>query len=527
MADIADASLIPQPSLGAGGLVDPRRAAAPVAAVASGLGQAVDFYLELEQTQAEFRRKSTLGRANALYAQQLNSKRIELADDEDPSTRVQRFTQFSTDLATDMANEIEDLAVREAFELHASDKTQAHRMTVFQKARRQEARNQQASLADSLKIFSAEAAEADTAGNPLARDLAHEDALMAIDDSPLLDDLEKQAERSAYLKNADQGRVLLRIEQGKFDEARLLLAAHEEELPALDVGERLALGSKLNTAVAAVQQRADSAAGKVAKERSEALSKDAIFRVEAARDPTSGVEVVPFGWSEFQAILPDLSFSDAKAVRSSLSNRLKPTADDPDERIRLDGLIDAGDPDAREQINNSFAAGFITGPTHSQLLGNNRTINEDRILGPPYREARTFIRAALGPLRAEQSAGGKAISATRARRANDDLDRFRQTFPEATQQEIKEETDRIVSVYAPIDVADLSLTLPIPFESADRVTVARDPSELDRAADRLAEAYATGRVDTRRMLDEENTIQQWREINARKVQSDAMRGRQR
>lgn len=327
-----------------------------------------------------------------------------------------------------------------------------------------------------------------------------------------------ETDAQRLLKNfdtrANTNLVLRLVNEGRFDEARAIVT-DPEQVPGMDETDRYSIGRT----IAAAEARAESDAKRQQADFEEGIAKSAFLAIQRSREGVGPA----YGLEEFERDLPNLSFSDAKSIRTAMSKQDAAEVDDPDELIHLHRMIDAGDTGAREQINNSYAAGLIRQPTYESLLDEDRAVNEDRIFSQPYVEARHLITDSLGPLPAETRAGARSAAALRTRSALEELQRFRESNPGAPRAQISEEASRIVGSYAVIDFADTALTLATPYGSPDKQAAQKDLAELDRAAARVLEDLESGVIDKRRATDEENTIQKWRELLERRARLEAVR----
>jgi hypothetical protein len=208
MAEIVRPGEIQQPRLGAGGLLRPRELAAPFEAAERAVRDIGDALDQVAEEQEQFRRSTELGRAKALYLRDITGRQIELQDDDDPATRTERFVEYAQSRAREYSEQFTDSQLREIFELDASAKIQAKRLSVFQKARRDEIDALRNEMADSLQVFANEADFAERQGNISGRDHAILDALEMINTNVLLDENEKGTARRAFLAEVDSRRIL-------------------------------------------------------------------------------------------------------------------------------------------------------------------------------------------------------------------------------------------------------------------------------------------------------------------------------
>jgi hypothetical protein len=465
MAQIVDPAEISQPSLGMGGLVSPRSARRPVDAASEAFGELTDFYLELEDTQRKFRRKVLGGRTKALYTEELINKRMEMQDDDDPATRVERFTEFAENLRQGMSDQIEDTAVRELFDIEASDLMNAQRLTVFQGARRQEIDTHKNDLLDTLRIFSNAADTADAEGNLLSRDFAIEDGLNAIDDAPFLDDLEKGNLRRGYLEELDTRRVL-RLTRAAVSEDDFtmddLQGGLEAAATALDQAENLSplqrerlearIDSTMRTGLNDLEMRSrrqEAADERAQKDREESIAIDLYHRVGLPPDDPAALKA-----EELEQRRHELSFTDYRTLRQAMRNA-ELGEDDSTVVISTRNLI--SDPNftytqKRELINEAYRRNVeglpgITRQTWSQMQSINESMNKPEI-PTPYRR---WSQALSGVFQSTpwDAPGSRADLEARQGNSLAEFDRFALANPDASESELKAMAGEIARAYAP------------------------------------------------------------------------------
>jgi hypothetical protein len=464
MAEIADPNLIDQPALGGGGLIRPRAARRPLDAASEMFGEMTDFYLELEDTQREFRRRALGARSKALFTEKILEKRMEMMNDEAPETRVERFTEYAETLRQGMSDQIEDNAVREMFDIEAGELTNAQRLTVFQGARRQEIDTHKNELLDTLRIFGNAADSADAEGNHLARDFAVEDGLAAIEDAPFLDELERGNLRRGYLEELDTRRVL-RLTRAAVSEEDFGLEELQDGLQAaadaLDSAQNLnplqrerleaRIDSTMRTGLNDLEMRSrrqDALDERNQKDREESLAIDFYHRLGLPPDDPERL-----GAEELEARRHELSFTDYKTLRQAMRSAAR-VEDDPASVVKLRNLI--SDPNLtyvqkREVVNEYFRRGVeglpgIGQETWTQLSGVNERMNRPEI-PTPYRRWSQALSGVFQPSQFDFE--NRADLESRQGQAMADFDRFAVANPQASEAELGAMAGEIARAYAP------------------------------------------------------------------------------
>ncbi len=324
-----------------------------------------------------------------------------------------------------------------------------------------------------------------------------------------LSDQDKVNQVQSFDTFTDTSRVRGMIDAGFLDEAEDLLL-DPAELIGMDELKRQGMMRTLNRA----RDRADKDIIAVRKQIEDATAKDA-YEAIAAFDEGQGPE---FTFADWQRALPNLSFTDARTLRTAMEKQGVTVIDNRPIASDLNREVEAGNSDVVDHIHSAYRANDITEGTFNRLLGKNHQYNNDPIRANPYKQTAKDIRVALGPLPFETEVGAEGVAVQRVSDAIDELDHFRETHAKATPTQIREEGARIRKAYQIVDIGSV-FSRPAPY-SLDT----RKPTlvELDAALLRLGQDFKSGVVDDWQFTRAERNIQVFRaDVQRREVDSGA------